>query len=110
MCENLTLTVLEKRALDKGLATQRVRLKAGRIVWDEITKDLSPLTGDEMVDADKLLAFKKEVARRPYYHEQALKEWLNAQIESGYADVLESDVAQGKQIDDYKRYLEAISG
>lgn len=110
MCEELKLTVLEKNALDKGLATQRVRLKAGRIIWDEITKDFPPLTGNEAVDADKLLAFKEAVAKRPYYHEQALKEWLNAQIENGYADVLESDVAQGKQIDDYKRYLEAISG
>lgn len=109
MCEELKLTVLEKEALDKGDAPRKVRLKCGRIVWDEIEKDLPPLTGESQIDVDRFLIFKREVDKQPSSHRAALKEWLEVQIECGYADVLDSDVEQGKVIETYKKHLEVIS-
>ena len=109
MPEELKLTALEKRALDQGLATQRVRMKGGRIIWDNITKDLPQITGNPNIDADRLLAFKNKAARCPCYHILALKEWLRAQIESGYDDVLGSNTAQSEQIEIYKMHLDILS-
>ena len=87
MEEELKLSVLEKRSFERGVASSRIRLKAGRIIWDELEKKLGAGTGDEKKDADHLFAFKKEVDARPYYEQFALIEWLEAQIEN-YPELL----------------------
>lgn len=107
--QEIFLTVLEKDALAKGLATARVRLKAGRIIWDELDEKLPRVTGREYADADRLLAFKSMVEARPYYEKRALKEWLQAQIDGGYPDVLDGDDEVGQQLQVYEEHLKSIS-
>ncbi len=87
MEEELKLSVLEQNNLKKGLASSRVRLKAGRIIWDELEKRLGAGTGDEKKDADHLFTFKLEVDARPFYEQFALIEWLRAQIDN-YPELL----------------------
>lgn len=103
------LTLLEKDALERGIATKRMRLKAGRVVWDELEEKLPTATGEAEQDAERLYAFKKMVEVRPCYEKRALKEWLEAQIDNGYPDVLDSDEAVGRQLLVYTEHLETIA-
>ena len=75
MDENV-LSVLEKSLLAKGLASERTRLKAGRIIWDEIEAGLPQAVGEAEQDVNRLDAFKKIVEARPSYEKRALKRQL----------------------------------
>ena len=101
---------MEKRAIEKGLAVQRIRLKAGRIIWDELEKvldkDMRKATGDESQDAERLNAFKKLVEKKLYYEQFALVEWLEAQIDS-YPDVLGSSSPERSKM--MKVYVEHLN-
>ena len=107
--QELSLSILEKNALAKGLASKRVRLKAGRIIWDELNENLPSFTGREYGDEDRMTSFKSMVEARPYYEKRALKEWLNAQIDGGYPDLLDGDGEVGAQLECYKKHLAFIS-
>ena len=105
----LKLTVLEQRSFERGLAPERVRLKAGRIVWDRLMKQL-PLNSKGEADADHLMNFRAKVEDGPYYEKAALKEWLNAQIEN-YPETLGGNTKElQRQIKIYKEHLEALKG
>lgn len=108
MNENV-LSVLEKSLLAKGLASERTRLKAGRIIWDEIEVGLPQAVGEAEQDVNRLDAFKKIVEARPYYEKRALKEWLEAQINAEYPDVIGDDSALSKMLGIYKEHLAAIT-
>lgn len=108
----MELTPMEKRAIEKGLAVQRIRLKAGRIIWDELEKvldkDMRKATGDESQDAERLSAFKKLVEKKLYYEQFALVEWLEAQIDS-YPDVLGSSSPElSKMMKVYVEHLNVL--
>ena len=106
--EEVKLSPLEKRNFERGLATARVRLKAGRIIWDELEKKLGTGTGDEKKDAEHLLTFKQEVDKRRYYEQLALIEWLEAQIDS-YPDVLGAGSPElSKTMKIYVEHLNAL--
>ena len=107
--ESIALTVLEKRALSQGLASQYVRLKAGRIVWDELDAELPPAHGDEARDCDRLYAFKIMVEARPYYEKRALKEWLRAQVNTDSPDVIGGDAERSQMFLIYSEHLALIS-
>ena len=108
MQENV-LNVLEKRALEKGLASQNVRLKAGRSIWDELDASLPRASGDKARDIDRLFAFVQKVKSRPYYEESALKEWLAAQIDSDFPDVIDGDSEHSSMVRIYKEHLELFT-
>lgn len=103
------LNVLEQRSLAKGLASESTRLKAGRIIWDEIDAGLPQAIGEAERDVDRLDAFKKMVEARPYYEKRALKEWLAAQINTEYPDVIGDDTELSKMLEIYKEHLTAIT-
>ncbi|HCU58373.1 MAG TPA: hypothetical protein DIC64_00135 [Alphaproteobacteria bacterium] len=108
--KELKLTTVEKRSLEQGIAIRSIRLKAGRIFWDELEKqDLisSP------IKEDKAAAFKKEVLKRRWSEIAALKEWLNTQIEyleeSPALDLLGSNEETcNKMLETYKKHLELL--
>ena len=106
--QEIKLSVLEKRMLEKGLATQRVRLKAGRIIWDELDASLQTATGEAWRDEDRLYEFKKLVENRPFYDKMALKEWLEAQVSSDQLDVIDDDSSRSKMIVIYKEHLDVL--
>lgn len=104
----LKLTALEQDALVRGVATERTRLKAGRIIWDELEAKLPPVTGDPEKDADRLYAFKKMAGLRSFNEKRALKEWLEAQINADYPDVLDNDSELSNAIEMYKEYVKVL--
>ena len=102
------LTALEQDALARGVAPEPMRLKAGRVFWDELEAKLPHVTGDSEKDTDRLYAFKKMAEARPYHERRALKEWLEAQINAGYPDVLDGDSELSSTIVMYKEYMEVL--
>ncbi|MBR2299511.1 MAG: hypothetical protein IJ870_02935 [Alphaproteobacteria bacterium] len=103
MAKELELTVLEKSAMLKGLATRTVRLKAGRIIFDEMEPELSQIRQT----AERIEMFRQKVGQIRFYEKLALKDWLRAQID-GEADLL-GNAEQSTQIARYCEYLKAIS-
>ena len=99
------LSILEKRAVAKGLASRDVRLKAGRLIWDELDAELLPAKGKAEQDVNRLYVFKNMVEDRPYYEKRALKEWLEAQVGVECFDLLGDDSERSKMILIYKEHL-----
>ena len=65
-------------------------------------------TGEPKQDAKRLYVFKNMIEDRPRYEKQALKEWLEAQIEADDSDLLGDDGARSRMVMVYKEHLELL--